>query len=285
MKPAYLLAAVAGVLAAAGAASAAEVEIEHAVARVVVIPESRTDVGVEITQGSAGLPPLEIRRRGDNVEIEGGLRRRIGSCEGDATEARQPGEGATVRVRGVGDIDMTQAPLIVLRTPMNVNVSVDGAVYGAVGRGADSVDLGNGGCGAWVVGNTDGRLSVSVAGSGDVRTGTSADLEVSIAGSGDVSAGATRSLEAAVAGSGNVEVARIDGTADISIAGSGDVVIRAGRAPSLEVSIAGSGDVEFGGEAGNVDASLIGSGDVRLASVTGSIDRSIIGSGDVVVGR
>src|SRR5690606_1613261 len=150
----------------AGAASAAEVEIEHAVARVVVIPENRSDGGVEIIQGSARLPALQIRRRGNNVEIEGGLRRRIAPGEGAATGASQPGEGARVRVRGVGDIDMTQAPLIVLRTPMDVDVQADGAVYGSVGRGAASVELGNGGCGSWTVGNTEGALSLSVAGSG-----------------------------------------------------------------------------------------------------------------------
>lgn len=285
MKPVCLVAAVTGVLAAAGAASAADVKIEHAVARVVVIPEARSDVGVEIVRGSAELPALQVRRRGDRVEIDGGLRRRIGACSGDASGASQPGEGARVRVRGIGEVEVSQAPLIVVRTPMDVDVEANGAVYGAVGRDATSVELGNGGCGSWTVGNTAGRLDLSVAGSGDVRAGTSGDLDVSVAGSGDVVAGATRSFEAAVAGSGNVVVARVDGNVDISIAGSGDVTVRAGRAPSLDVAIAGSGDVHFGGEVGNVNASLIGSGDVRIASVTGSIDRSVIGSGQVIVGR
>ena len=77
MKTTCLIAAAGGVLALAGAANAAEVEIEHAVARVIVIPEDRADIGLEISQGSSGLPALEVRRRGDNVEIRGGLRRRI----------------------------------------------------------------------------------------------------------------------------------------------------------------------------------------------------------------
>lgn len=285
MKTTCLIAAAGGVLAFAGAASAAEVEIEHAVARVIVIPENRSDIGLEITQGTSGLPALEVRRRGDNVEIRGGLRRRISSCSGEADNASQPGDGATVRVRGHGTIDVAEAPLIVVRTPMNVEVDAGGAVFGAIGRGASSVELGSGGCGAWTVGNTEGSLDLSVAGSGDIRAGTSRSLDVSVAGSGDVLAGATGTLDAAVAGSGNVNVASVDGNVDISIAGSGDVHVRGGRAPELDVSIAGSGDVRFDGVAGNVDASLIGSGDVRVAEVTGSVNRSVIGSGDIIVGR
>lgn len=272
--------------AAATPSLAQEVEIEDAVARVIVIVEDRADIGVEITQGDAGLPPLQLRRRGDKVMIDGDLSGRdIRECSGDAAGASQPGQGAFVEVRRIGRVDMSRAPLIVLRTPRAVQVGVEGAVYGAVGRGASSIQLANAGCGSWTVANTDGGLSVSLAGSGDVRAGTSSSLEVSVAGSGDLTAGATRSLEASIAGSGNADVARVDGPVEISIAGSGDVLVRAGQAPRLEASIAGSGNVDFRGEAGDVEASLVGSGDVHVGSVTGSIDRSIIGSGDVTVGR
>lgn len=289
MKPALFTAAAAtalGLAAVAAPASAQEVKIKDAVARVIVIVEDRQDVGVEITQGSAGLPPLAVSRRGNELRIDGDLSDRdIRNCSGDATGATQPGQGAFVEVRRVGRVDMSQAPLVVLRTPRAVKVDVEGAVYGAVGRGATSIDLGNGGCGSWTVANTTGLLSLSVAGSGDVRAGTSGELDASIAGSGDVATGATGSLDAAIAGSGNLNVAGIDGTADISIAGSGDILVRAGRAPSMDVSIAGSGNVDFRGEVGDLDASMIGSGDVRVASVTGSVDRSIIGAGDVTIGR
>src|SRR5690606_16944432 len=161
MKTTCLIAAAGGILAFAGAASAAEVEIEHAVARVIVIPENRTDIGVEISQGSSGLPALEVRRRGDHVEIRGGLRRRIRSCSGQSDGATQPGEGATVRVRGHGDIDMAQAPLIVVRTPMDVEVDAGGAVFGAIGRGAASVELGGGGWRTGSTGDVEGDLPLA----------------------------------------------------------------------------------------------------------------------------
>ena len=172
----------------------------------------------------------------------------------------------------------------VIRTPRHVDVSASGAVFGSVGRGATTVDLGVAGCGNWNVANTDGPVSVSIGGSGGVRAGTSTALDISIGGSGSVTAGATRALDIAIGGSGDVAVARIDGPLDVSIAGSGDVVIRDGTSPDVGVSIAGSGDVNFGGVAGDVDVSIAGGGDVSIARATGSVSRSIVGSGDIRIG-
>ena len=147
MKPAAIAAAMGTALAAsavlAAPAMAEDVTIRNAVARVIVIPEDRSDVGVEITQGSAGLPELRIERRGAQVRIDGGLGRgrgmsfnggQIGSCNSGPADARQPGEGATVEVRGKGRIRMEEAPLIVLRTPRDVDVSGGGAIFGSGAR-------------------------------------------------------------------------------------------------------------------------------------------------------
>lgn len=268
-----------------------EVEIDNAVARVAVVVEDRTDIAVEVEQGSSGLPALRVTRNGADVRIDGGLRRRgVFSGGGTIRDCRpgpdrgQPGAGASVEVRDVGRVNLSDAPLIVIRTPRAVNVDASGAVFGSIGRGAASVHLANGGCGTWHVANTQGPVSLSVGGSGDMRAGTSTALEASIAGSGSVSAGATGSLEVSVAGSGDAVVARADGATDISIAGSGDVAVRTGAAPRLSISIAGSGDVTFGGVAGDVDVSIAGSGDVSVARATGSVSRSIVGSGDVRIG-
>ena len=288
-------AAVLAALAAAQPAAAQDAEIRNAVARVIVIPEDRTDIAVEITRGAADLPQLTVERRGDKVRIDGGLGRRrsllqfssdsIRSCNAGRADGRQPGEGATVEVNGMGRIRLEDAPLIVLRTPRDVDVSSEGGVYGSVGRGARSVDLGAGGCGGWTVANVDGRMEISVGGSGSVRSGTSRSLEANVGGSGSILAGATGDLEANVGGSGNIVVAGVNGVADVSIGGSGDVTIRGGRASTLEVAIAGSGNVRFDGTANSLEASIAGSGDVRVAEVTGPVSRSIVGSGEVRVGR
>ena len=298
MKIAVYAAASAAVLAAFAAAqpaAAQDAEIRNAVARVIVIPEDRADIAVEITPGSADLPQLTVERRGDKVRIDGGLGRRrsllqfsndsIRNCNNGPVDARQPGEGATVELAGNGRIRLEDAPLVVLRTPRDVDVSAGSGVYGSVGRGARTVDLGAGGCGAWTVANVDGRMSIAVGGSGSVRTGTSRSLEASVGGSGSILAGATGGLEANIGGSGDITVAGVNGPAEVSIGGSGDVTIRGGRASTLEVAVAGSGNVRFDGVASSLEASIAGSGDVRVAEVTGPVSRSIVGSGEVRIGR
>ena len=247
---------------------------------------------VEIEQGTSSLPALRVSRDGDNVRIDGGLRRRglfsgggfIRNCR-SGPAGGEPGAGASVEVRNVGRINLSDAPLIVIRTPRAVDVDASGAVFGSVGRGASSVELGNGGCGTWHVANTEGPVSLSVAGSGDIRTGTSASLDIAIGGSGSVRAGATRELDISIGGSGDVVVARADGPTDIAIGGSGDVDIRAGAVPDLSISIAGSGDVNFGGVAGDVSVSIAGSGDVVVARATGAVSRSVVGAGDIRIGN
>ena len=296
MKPATASAIVAAVAAMAAPAFAKpgdgpEVEIRHAVARVAVIVEDRTDIAVEVEQGSSGLPVIQVSRDGAHVRIDGGLRRRgflnrgygIRSCR-SGPEGGQPGAGASVEVRNVGRVNLSDAPLIVIRTPRTVNIDASGAVFGSVGRGAASIELGNAGCGTWNIANTEGPVSLSIAGSGDMRAGTSSALDASISGSGSVTAGATRDLDVSVSGAGDVIVARVDGPTDIRISGAGDVAIRAGTAPNLSISIAGVGDVDFDGVAGDVDISLAGAGDVSVARATGSVSRSIAGAGDIRIG-
>jgi hypothetical protein len=295
MKPVVtsaVIAAVAAMAAPAIARTGPEVEIRHAVARVAVIAEDRTDIAVEVEQGASGLPTIEVTRVGNEIRINGGLGRRgflnrsdrIGECRSGPDNAQRPGDGASVEVRDLGRINISDAPLIVIRTPRHVDVSASGAVFGSIGRGASAVELGNAGCGRWDVANTEGPVTLNIAGSGDVRAGTSKSLDISIAGSGSVSAGGTRNLDASIAGSGDVAVARIDGPLDVSIAGSGDIVVRDGTSPNVSISIAGSGDVNFGGVAVDVSVSILGGGDVTIARATGAVSRSIAGSGDIRIG-
>ena len=274
----------------AQAKASPEVEIKDAVARVVVIVEDRADVAVEVTQGNTRLPAIQIRRRGDEIQIDGGLGGRrfndaIRNCRSGPADARQPGDGASVEVRDLGRINVADAPLIIIRSPRDVNVSAGSAVFGAVGRGARSVELSNGGCGDWVVANTDGPLDLSLGGSGDIRTGTSRSLDASLGGSGTIRAGATGNLDLSLGGSGEAWVAAVDGEVDIAIGGSGEVSIPRGRASSFEVAIGGSGDIDFGGTAGDVSVAIAGSGDIRIAEVTGRVSRSIVGSGNIRIGR
>ena len=288
---AWLMGAAAAALAAgaATAASAQELDIENAAARVVVIPEARADVAVTVTQGSAQLPPLEVRRRGDGgVEIDGGLRRRIRDCGGGAVRGAastplNPDPNQTVEIRGVGRVRVADLPLITARVPMQADVASAGAVWGSVGR-TQSLELASAGCGDWTAANVADALSVSLAGSGDVAVGSSRRAEVSVAGSGDVRLGPVAGgLEASIAGSGDIHAASVGGNLDASIAGSGDIAVAGGRLGNADVSILGSGDVRIDGIVDRLDVSIAGSGDVRVAQVINGVDRSVMGSGDVIV--
>ena len=224
---AILLSAVAAAATVAAATSALaqspEVEIEHAVARVVVIVEDRADIGVEIQQGSSQLPALRVMRRGDDVRIDGGLGRRVAGVRmGDSIrncrsgpDRSRPGQGASVEVRDIGRVNLDDAPLIVIRSPRDVHIDAGGAVFGAIGRGATSVDMGNGGCGDWVIANTDGPVDASMGGSGELTVGTSRSLDASLGGSGRLTAGATGSLDLSLGGSGEAMIAQVDGDADL----------------------------------------------------------------------
>lgn len=287
MKTALILsAALMSTTALAGAAQAQDVQIENAVARVIVLVEDRSDVAVEIERGRADLPVPTVRRSGDRIEVDGNLpRRAIRNCRSGPDSARQPGEGASVDLRDIGRVNLSEAPLIVVRTPRKVEVAASGAVFGTIGRGASDVEFGNAGCGDWTIASVTGTLDLSLAGSGDAVVGSSDRLKVGIGGSGNVRAGATRDLEVGIAGSGDVEVAGVNGPVELGVAGSGDLLVRGGAAPRMKISVAGSGDVEFRGTVGDLDVSVAGSGDVRVHEVTGRVSRAIIGSGDIRIGR
>ena len=78
MKPVIIpaMAAVAALAASVPAfaqqAPGPEVEIEHTVARVAVVVEDRTDIAVEIEQGSSGLPVVRSRGTGPMFVSTGG---------------------------------------------------------------------------------------------------------------------------------------------------------------------------------------------------------------------
>lgn len=279
MRALTTIAVVAVAVTAAGAAQASpSVRIKDAVARVVVIPENRSDVKVEFISTNPQLP-LTVRQTDDGaVVIDGDLRmNRINNC------GRRDGK-ISVRVRGVGEVGYDNFPQIAVRAPMDAKVQAGGAVFGDIGR-SNSLELANGGCGDWTVANTRGKLEIALGGSGDIKAGSAGSLEVSLGGSGNVRTQAVAGdMEVSIAGSGDVSVARLEGKLEANIAGSGDIDIAGGRARSIEANIVGSGDIDFRGEAESVEVNLMGSGDVRVARVTGPIEKHVVGSGSVIVG-
>ncbi len=276
MRYAWMLGAAAAAI-AGPALAAPSVEIKDAALRVVVIPEARSDVKVQVLSTNSALP-IYVRQIGDRVVVHGGLRHRFDGC---SIMFGKP----TVHVRGLGQVSYDNLPQIVVRTPMDVHVGAGEAVFGSISR-AESVSLANAGCGDWTIGNVRGELRISEAGSGDVRAGAMGALLVRVAGSGDVF---TRDIagpaDLDMAGAGDVTVGSISGPLHAKIAGSGDIKINGGHASEMTVRIAGSGDVRFGGVADSLTATIAGSGDVNVAKVTGPVRKTIFGSGDVNVGQ
>jgi Putative auto-transporter adhesin, head GIN domain len=273
------LLAFATLLAAVATSAAAEpsVEIRHAAARVVVIPEARSDVQVVVV-GQNPHMPLTVSRYGDTVIVDGPLGMHSASCSSLLG-------GRSVEFWGGGRIAYDQLPRIIVRTPLDAKVTADSAVWGEVGRG-HSLDLSNAGCGDWSVANQQGAVRVHTAGSGDVRAGAVGSAEVSSSGSSDVVFTGVRSgLKAVISGSGDIIAAWVNGPLHAHVAGSGDVKVGRGQVTDMDVAIVGSGDVTFGGVAQSLKASIAGSGDVHADRVTGPVTKTIAGSGDVTYGH
>ncbi len=264
-------------LALAGAALAdPSLKIEHAVARVTVIPEDRTDVQVTVTRTNAHYP-LRIHQEGEETVVDGDIG--FGSPHCMSHFGRQ-----MVGVFGRPAISLDDMPQIVVRTPKKAVVRAGGAVFGTIGRGAGA-DLANAGCGDWTVANQNGPLRAVLAGSGDLRAGDATAVTLVVSGSADTRLRtAHQGLEANVAGSGDVRADEVDGPLTAHVDGSGDVRVRNGAVSAMTVAVAGSGDVIFGGTAQSLDAHVAGSGDVHAGHVTGEVKKSVAGSGDVTVG-
>lgn len=272
-------------------AGAPEVRIEHAAARVVVIPEARSNVSVTVHQGDPRLPRVTARLVWGGVWVDGGLWFRITGCRGGLGRggASWPAAGGAdtraAEVLGVGRVPIAALPVVTVHTPLDASIGVSGAVWGEIAP-SRSLVFSNSGCGDWTVGDVRGPATLSLAGSGDVRGGATGPLHANVAGSADVRLGAVSGgLQAGVAGSGDIDAAAVNGPVDAHIAGSGDVRIAGGSAPRIAVHTAGSGDLSYGGTAGAVSAYVVGSGDVRVARATGPVDKHVVGSGDVLIGR
>jgi hypothetical protein len=305
--------AVFAVVALGGAPAFAQtptLRISHAAARVVIQAENRADIAVSVSRGTSRLPPLNVRRDGGAVVVDGGLDTHSISCGGDYSLTHLLGgidhvrDARRVKLAGVGWVNVSDLPVITVHAPRAVAVSAGGAVWGDVGP-TETLSLDAGGCGDWRIAAVRGKLGVHVAGSGDIQGDTAGALDVSVAGSGDVVlrnvagpahidlAGSgdvhlgvvTGAIDARLAGSGDLVADRVEGAVKAKLSGSSDMKINGGHAPQLAVEIAGSGDFVFNGTAGSVSASVAGSGDIHVAHADGPVGKSVIGSGDISVGR
>jgi len=256
---------------------ATEVQLRDVAAVVRVRPEARDDIAVSIAN-TGPLPAPQLRVVRGKLIIDGGLRRRIRSCNANGAEFE-------VNVATAGRVAAPRLPVIEIRTPERVVVSAEGAVRLSVGP-SDSATIRLEGCGDADVERVAGEAVIAVSGAPDLRLYEAGSATVALAGAGDVTVGVGHSaLTVSIAGAGDFVAARADGRTSIAIQGAGDVIIRDGRATTLSVAIAGAGDVIHNGSAERLDAAILGAGDVRVARVDGEVTRRVLGGGDVIVGR
>jgi hypothetical protein len=291
------------------------VHVENAAARVIVVPEPRTDISVAVSAGESKLPVPSVRQEGSVTIVDGGLDPRHLECGGGIGSRR-------ITLPTVGSVAVSSLPLITIHAPEAVSVAATGGVWGEVGA-TKALSLSNEGCGEWRVGDVEGRLALKMGGSGDVAGGVvgtldieslgsadvklnsvkdavtdhhsgSGDVEIGavggalhllVAGSGDTKLGSVGGdVDAKIRGSGNLTADTVSGAIQASIAGSGTINIKGGHTPRLEVNVAGSGDFAFHGTADAVAATTAGSGDITVAHATGPVSKSIAGSGSISIG-
>lgn len=261
----------------AGGAQAATVEFHDAVARVTVIPENRQDVRVEVVRPNAQLP-LRVSQSGDRTVISGDLGGSMRDCNGK-------GDGRKVRIRGIGAVDWSEMPQVVIRTPRDVRIDADGAVFGSIGR-AGSVEIRSSGCSGWTVADMTGEARIRASGAGSVMMGAADRLDVRLSGAGNVHATRIRrGMDARLSGAGGVKVEEITGPVSADVSGVGRIRLASGRASSLRASVSGIGGVDFDGVADSLDASISGLGSIHVDEVKGPVRKSVSGAGRVVVGE
>jgi hypothetical protein len=294
MRAALLIGAAAA--AVAGGAQAAEVFLDGVVARVVVIPENRADILVDVRSGSAPVPQLRVRREGPRTVVEGGLE--VNQCRGDQ-------QNRTVRTREGREFLMAAAPLVTIRAPLDVTINTrKGAVQGEVGP-TRNLSLASGGCSTWRVADVAGSLQLQQSGGARATAGRARTARLTASGGGSIQAGAVGELRAEASGGGRVRVVSVAGPLDADASGGG--VIRAdsaagqvtaeasggggvdvggGRSGALQARASGGGWVDHGGSAGSLSAQASGGGWVKVAAVSGPIhQRTASGGGRVIVGR
>ena len=200
--------ALAAVSAAPAPAGPSELRIEHAAARVVVIPEARADVAVTVRAGKSGPAPT-MRRDGKFLVVDGGV---AGAGQGGLFDFSDGSRCKTAPA---------DLPLITVRAPLNARITASGAIQGQVGP-SRSLVLNTTGCSHWTAAAVNGLLAVSVKGPGAVTVAGNANrAELSVDGPGSINhTGEIGELDATTIHNGKIRAHVVYGEAE----SQGDVV-------------------------------------------------------------
>jgi hypothetical protein len=278
----------AGVMIIANPASAGQLLIRDAVVEVRVIPQDRQDIEVHIQRANPKLPLTVENGLGGDVIVDGG--QRYGFWKflllGHTTDCGHADDGERrVHVWGVGDLNESDLPQLIVLTPRDARISTSGATFGTIER-SSAVRLSVAGCDRWTIANVEGALELHDSGVSVIHAGTAGSLDVRTAGMSDVTTHEiANGAEYHVSGIGKMHSLAVSGPIKVHIAGHADVTIDGGHASDIDVHIAGSGRLYDAGDAATLEAAIAGSGDINVAHVSGAVTKSIAGAGTVTVGR
>jgi Putative auto-transporter adhesin, head GIN domain len=269
----------AAVATAPAEAASGTLHLEHLAARVIIIPEARDTIHAEVrNSGKGGLARPQLTVNGADLTVSSDLdNTKLHNCH-------VKGFGHGVKLGFFKSIPEENLPVITVRTPMDVQVVVDGAVEGEIAA-ARSVSLTQKRCGDWKVADVADHFEYDLEGVSDLNAGAARSTTIRLEGMGDVHVRSTGSLDASLQGMGDITVDQVNGPVKASLQGMGDLKIKGGHATEFQASLEGMGDIRFDGVADTVDASADGMGDVKIAKATGQVSKSQNGFAKVIIGK
>jgi len=258
-----------------------QIELRDMVARIVVMPEDRSDIDIRVRYGKVHVPTLMVSHHGNVTVLNGhlsnpnknfGFKFRIDINDTDNGEV----DKGTVFISGLGNVNIGDLPLVFVRVPQNAVVKDSAYSFGQV-KPSKSLDFIMNGNGDWQIEPVSGSLSVIDSGSGTLHVSSAGDSIIDSMGSGDIDIGSARNLRISLSGSGGFSSGQSLDT-ELQNSGSGDVNL--GRVRNLRAQLNGSGDLTLA-TVGGISVVNNGTSDVRIARANGPVNLDLSGSGDI----
>jgi hypothetical protein len=273
MRAVIMAGATALTLAMAGHASAAELVIRDIVARVVVIPEARADIQVDVQPGRGDAPPVQVSRSGDVVTLSGSAR--VRSCNfGDG--------GLWVKINHGPKISIDDAAVVTVRAPRSVRISGGGAVVGSIGRSQD-LSLDQDGCANWTAADIAGTLDVSVSNGAHLGAGAVPSARLRADNGGHVRIVSAGSLDAKATNGGHAAAGSVPGAIMAVATDGGLVSIEGGSSRSLSGEAHDGGSIRHKGNAGDVRAEATDGAVIRVEHAGRVLSSYSANAGSVII--
>jgi hypothetical protein len=270
------LGAAAGVLAAAlaGQAGAAELMFHDVVARVIVIPEARPDIQVEVRQGSERAPVVSVTRSGDDVTLSGRLN--MQQCNFD-----DEGRG-WIRARGGPRLDFDEVAYVTVRTPRSVSISGGGAILGSIGR-SQELSLSQDGCANWTAADVAGALQAELSNGANLRAGAVSSARLRADNGGAVRIVRADRLDARATNGGHVAAGAIPGLVTAVATDGGMVSIDGGASRGLSAEAHDGGAVRHKGRVGELRATATDGAMINVEHAARVVSSYASDAGSVIV--